>query len=125
VKYEDMVPARINSYSSIKYTTQFVISDCRVVECIEGHISHDDGLYSTLYRCPECGRGEVMATAVWPGRVTYRTPEEMEKRLAERREINFNKSARYHEGKQMVRKIAQSLAGEAGEEARDEMEGPF
>jgi len=123
MRYEDMEPNRAPEYGSVRYTQQFVLSDCKVIECIEGHISIDDGQYSTLYRCPECSRGTVMATAVYRGPVHYRTEEEMKQRFHQRKEINFNKHARYAVATEMVQML-QKMLGRIYAKT-EPVEGPF
>jgi len=108
MKYEDLEPRRAPELGSIRYTQQFVLSDCRVAECIEGNIHVDDGEYVTCYKCRECNRSTV-ACGIYYGPVTYRTDEDMEKRLAERKEINFNRAGRYHSAKSLVKTIGRSL----------------
>ena len=82
---------------------EWVTSDCRNKECIDGTMSipSSDGQYSTLYRCPICTRANV-ATREYEGPIERWTDEEMAARLKDRKDIYFDKSYRYKRGMEVM-----------------------
>lgn len=82
---------------------RWIDDDCRVVECNAGLISVEIESYTTAFRCPECDRWpNPVKPAVYQGRVTYRTAEEMHARREERKE-------RYFERRRAVERSAERI----------------
>lgn len=80
---------------------EWVTSDCRVKECVEGTISIDDGKYRKLWKCPRCDRSTVAAME-YQGDLEEWTDEEMEERLKDRKDVYYDKEYRFRRGKEVI-----------------------
>lgn len=89
---------------------EWVSSDCRNKDCIDGNVAVSDANYSTLYRCPVCARSTV-AVREWDGPVEYWTDEEMAARLKDRKDVYFDREYRYKRGLEVMALLKEIAGG--------------
>ena len=88
---------------------EWITSDCRNRDCIDGNMTASDADYSTLFRCPVCTRSQV-AVREWDGPIEYWTDTEMAARLKDRKDVYFDKEFRYRRGMEIMA-LLKSLTG--------------
>jgi len=95
---------------------EWVNSDCRNKQCIEGYMSIND----EAWKCPICTRLDA-SYPEWKGAIDKWTDEEMAIRLKDRKDMHFDSDYRYRRGKEVMA-LLKSLTHDKSKETND---GPF
>lgn len=101
---------------------EWVTSDCVVVECIDGIIPKPEDGSTRIYKCPKCDRA-VQKLRVFEGPVHLRSPEDMKKRLEERRDLYMNPEMRKARALEIIREMGVIFqkAGEKNEREKGQV----
>ena len=91
------------------FLREWMMSDCRNRDCIDGNMTASDANYSTLYRCPICTRSQAVVRE-WDGPINYWTDAEMAARLKDRKDVYFDREYRYRRGMEIMA-LLKSLTG--------------
>lgn len=104
----------------------WVMDDCTNKNCIDGNVSYDNGKNCRLYRCPLCSRSMVPSAALDKGPLEEWTPEEMGKRLKDRKDVYYDSDYRYRRGKEIMGLLLEiSGAGRVKVQEPVDAGGPF
>ena len=81
---------------------EWITSDCRNKECVDGGMSIDDGKTSTYYRCPICTRSPIERAPEYTGPIETWTNDDMAARLKDRKDVFYDREYRYKRGMEIM-----------------------